>query len=76
MGGGCDDVAVAWQENNSILTLIFRFYFILLHNLFFSYNAKKKILCEETDAVYVVQKRIILEIYVNPIFVWNLGTRA
>lgn len=35
------DVPAAWQENNSVLTLIFGFYFISLDNPFLSCYAKK-----------------------------------
>ena len=50
----CGDVPAAWQENNSVLTLIFGFYFILLDNLFFFSLAMQRKHTEETDAVYVV----------------------
>lgn len=36
------DVPAAWQENNSVLTLIFGFYFISLDNPFFL------LLCKES----------------------------
>lgn len=46
----------------AILTLIFGFYFILLHRFFFFFPCyARKILFEETDAVvYVVLRRIMV----------------